>query len=150
MNSSVPQSELLSSHRVNFSGTRWAILCAHEFFYCVKPILARHSLVAAAQLKSAGKPVILDFYADWCVSCKEMEAFTFTDPVVAAKMNEAVLLQTDVTDNDKIDKELLRKFSLYGPPAIIFYTPEGDELSNARVVGYMNADKFGNHLDQVL
>ena len=79
-----------------------------------------------------------------------MEAFTFTDPAVAAKMNQAVLLQTDVTANDIKDKELLRKFSLYGPPAIIFYTPEGDEVDNARVVGYMNADKFGNHLDIVL
>ena len=106
--------------------------------------------IALASARSEGKPVILDFYADWCVSCKEMEAFTFTDPAVAAKMNEAVLLQTDVTDNDSKDKELLRKFNLYGPPAIIFYTPEGEELSNARVVGYMNADKFGNHLDIVL
>ena len=120
----------------------------HVAFTRVKGVNELDTALASA--KSAGKPVILDFYADWCVSCKEMEAFTFTDPVVAAKMNEAVLLQTDVTDNDKIDKELLRKFSLYGPPAIIFYTPEGDELSNARVVGYMNADKFGNHLDQVL
>lgn len=106
--------------------------------------------LALASAKSEGKPVILDFYADWCVSCKEMEAFTFTDPAVAEKMNQAVLLQTDVTDNDSKDKELLRKFNLYGPPAIIFYTPEGEELSNARVVGYMNADKFGNHLDIVL
>jgi len=79
-----------------------------------------------------------------------MEAFTFTDPKVAAKMNQAILLQTDVTDNDNKDKELLRKFSLYGPPAIIFYTRDGEELTNARVVGYMNAEKFGNHLDIVL
>jgi len=120
----------------------------HVAFSRIKGVDELNTALASA--KSAGKPVILDFYADWCISCKEMEAFTFTDPAVAAKMNQAVLLQTDVTANDIKDKELLRKFSLYGPPAIIFYTPEGDEIDNARVVGYMNADKFGNHLDIVL
>ena len=120
----------------------------HVAFSRIKGVDELNTALAAA--RSEGKPVILDFYADWCISCKEMEAFTFTDPAVAAKMNQAVLLQTDVTANDIKDKELLRKFSLYGPPAIIFYTPEGDEVDNARVVGYMNADKFGNHLDIVL
>ncbi len=120
----------------------------HVVFTRIKGVKELDNALASA--KAAGKPVILDFYADWCISCKEMEAFTFTDPKVAAKMNEAILLQTDVTANDSIDKELLRKFNLYGPPAIIFYTTSGDELTNARVVGYMNADKFGNHLDIVL
>lgn len=120
----------------------------HVAFSRIKGVDELNTALASA--RTAGKPVILDFYADWCISCKEMEAFTFTDPEVAAKMNEAILLQTDVTDNDSKDKELLRKFSLYGPPAIIFYTPDGEELTNARVVGYMNASKFGNHLDIVL
>jgi thiol:disulfide interchange protein DsbD len=121
---------------------------AHVAFSRIKGIDELNTALASA--RAASKPVILDFYADWCVSCKEMEAFTFTDPKVAARMNQAILLQTDVTDNDNKDKELLRKFSLYGPPAIIFYTPDGEELTNARVVGYMNAEKFGNHLDIVL
>lgn len=96
-----------------------------------------------------GQPLILDFYADWCVSCKEMEAFTFTDPTVMEQMSRAVLVQADVTKNDKIDKELLKEFSLFGPPAILFFTPEGEEFRNARVVGFMNKKDFSQHLERV-
>ncbi len=95
---------------------------------------------------SNGKPLILDFYADWCVSCKEMEAFTFTDPAVSEQMNKAVLVQADVTKNDKLDKNLLKEFGLFGPPAILFFAPNGEELRNARVVGFMNKEKFHQHL----
>lgn len=94
----------------------------------------------------AGQPLILDFYADWCVSCKEMEAFTFTDPLVMEQMQKAVLVRADVTKNDKLDRELLKRFKLFGPPAILFFAPDGAETRNGRVVGFMNKEKFHDHL----
>jgi thiol:disulfide interchange protein DsbD len=94
--------------------------------------------VAAAQ----GRPVMLDYYADWCVSCKEMERYTFTDPDVKAALANTMLLQTDVTANDDEDKALLERFGLFGPPAILFFAPNGEELRNLRVVGFMNAPRF--------
>lgn len=100
-------------------------------------------------VKTAGsksRPLILDFYADWCVSCKEMEAFTFTDPNVSEQMNKAILVQADVTKNDKLDKELLKEYGLFGPPAILFFAPNGEEIRNARVVGFMNKAEFHQHL----
>ncbi len=106
--------------------------------------------MALASARAENRPVILDFYADWCVSCKEMEAFTFTDEKVASRMNQAVLLQADVTVNDDADKALLKKYGIFGPPAIIFYDRSGAEQSGARVVGFMAAEKFANHLDAVL
>jgi thiol:disulfide interchange protein DsbD len=96
--------------------------------------------VAAA--KAAGKPVMLDFYADWCVSCKEMEKYTFTEQAVAAALGDAVLLQADVTANSDDDQALLRRFGIFGPPTIAFYGPDGAERSNYRVVGFMKADEF--------
>ena len=92
---------------------------------------------------------MFDFYADWCISCKEMEAFTFTDQKIAAKMKQGLLLQADVTANDDQDKALLKEFGIFGPPAIIFYDANGVEQKNARVVGYMPADEFGTVLDRV-
>jgi thiol:disulfide interchange protein DsbD len=99
-----------------------------------------------AQAQQLGKPTMLDFYADWCVSCKEMEAFTFTDPRVQAALKNSVLVQADVTANDKQDQELLKYFGLFGPPAILFYTPDGSEQRTHRVVGYMSADQFHQHV----
>ena len=93
-----------------------------------------------------GQPLILDFYADWCVSCKEMEAFTFTDPKVAEQMSRSMLLRADVTKNDKLDRGLLKRFSLFGPPAILFFSPQGQETRNGRVVGFMNKSEFYDHL----
>ncbi|MDX1606224.1 MAG: protein-disulfide reductase DsbD [Candidatus Competibacterales bacterium] len=92
-----------------------------------------------------GRPVMLDFYADWCVSCKEMEKYTFSDPAVRAALEPAVLLQTDVTDNDARDQALLRRFDLIGPPAILFFDGRGSERPGYRVVGYMPADEFRRH-----
>ncbi len=95
-----------------------------------------------AKLQAAGKPVMLDFYADWCVSCKEMEAFTFTDPRVKAKLEGMLLLQADVTANSPEDKALLKRFSLFGPPGIIFFDRQGREIPGLRVIGYQPADIF--------
>jgi len=94
------------------------------------------------KLKAPGKTVMLDFYADWCVSCKEMEAFTFSDPKVRAQLDRMLLLQVDVTANSDADKALLKRFSLFGPPGIIFFDPEGREIKGLRVIGYQNSDRF--------
>lgn len=95
------------------------------------------------------KPVMLDFYADWCVSCIEMERFTFSEPQVAQRMSNFLLLQADVTANTQDDRELLRRFSLFGPPGIIFFDRQGRELDQ-RVVGFQNAARFGAVLDGVI
>jgi thiol:disulfide interchange protein DsbD len=98
-----------------------------------------------AELRPAaarGQVVMFDYYADWCVSCKEMERFTFSDPTVQAALSNVLLLQTDVTDNDALDQALLAEFDLFGPPAIQFFAPDGRERRELRVVGYMDADDF--------
>ncbi len=102
--------------------------------------------LAAAQ--RAGRPVMLDVYADWCVSCKELEAFTFPDPRVQAALEGAVLLRADVTANDAGDKALLQRFDLYGPPAVLFFGTDGVERRGYRVVGYRNAAEFAEHTRQ--
>jgi thiol:disulfide interchange protein DsbD len=95
-----------------------------------------------AALRSAGRPVMLDFYADWCVSCKEMERFTFTDPVVQAKLANALLLKADVTKNNDDDRALLKRFNLFGPPGTIFFAADGREMQGTRVIGFQKAEEF--------
>jgi thiol:disulfide interchange protein DsbD len=95
-----------------------------------------------AQLAAAGKPVMLDFYADWCVSCREMEAFTFSEPRVKAELDRMLLLQVDVTANTEEHKALLKRFSLFGPPGIIFFDSQGREIKGLRVIGYQNSERF--------
>jgi thiol:disulfide interchange protein DsbD len=102
-----------------------------------------------ARVAASAKPVMLDFYADWCVSCKEMEKFTFADPVVATKMKEFTLLQADVTANNADDKALLKRFGLFGPPGIIFFR-DGKEIAGLRVVGYQAAPQFATVLEATL
>jgi thiol:disulfide interchange protein DsbD len=94
------------------------------------------------RLKAPGKPVMLDFYADWCVSCKEMEAFTFSDSKVRAQLDGMLLLQADVTAHNEADKALLKRFSLFGPPGIIFFDAQGREIKGLRVIGYQNRERF--------
>lgn len=108
------------------------------------PRFARVRSVAEldSALRGAGRPVMLDFYADWCVSCKEMERFTFTDPGVQAKLAGALLLKADVTANNTQDRELLRRFNLFGPPGTIFFDAQGQEIAGTRVIGYQNAERF--------
>ncbi|MCC8405086.1 protein-disulfide reductase DsbD [Paraburkholderia sp. MMS20-SJTN17] len=97
-------------------------------------------------VKTAAQPAMLDFYADWCVSCKEMEKFTFSDPRVQAKLKQMSLLRADVTANNTDDQALLKRFNLFGPPGIIFFDQAGREV--LRVVGYESADKFLRTLDR--
>jgi thiol:disulfide interchange protein DsbD len=89
-----------------------------------------------------GKTVMLDFYADWCISCKEMERYTFTDAKVQAKLKNAALLQIDVTANSEEDKALLKRFELFGPPAILFFDAQGREQDGRRIIGYQDAGQF--------
>ena len=104
-----------------------------------------------AQLDSAlantgGKTVMLDFYADWCVSCKEMEKLTFIDKRIQARLADTILLQVDVSANDDDDKAMLRRFGLFGPPGIILFDARGVEIAGSRVIGYQNPDKFNASL----
>ncbi len=101
-------------------------------------------------LAQSTRPVMLDFYADWCVSCREMERFTFTDAGVAQRMAGMVLVQADVTANNADDRALLKRFRLFGPPGIMFFEPGGKEIADARVVGFQDAKRFTESLDRVL
>ncbi len=103
----------------------------------------------AAIQSAGGRPVMLDFYADWCVSCKEMERFTFANPQVQARLKDALLLQADVTANSADDKALLARFKLFGPPGIIFWDKSGKEVAY-RVIGYEAPEKFLQSLDKAL
>ncbi|QLH49681.1 MAG: protein-disulfide reductase DsbD [Candidatus Accumulibacter cognatus] len=94
------------------------------------------------RIAAAGKPVLLDFYADWCISCKEMERFTLADARVQARLVGWTLLQVDVTANSEADQALLQRFKLYGPPGLIFFDRNGREIEGVRVVGFQNAEEF--------
>jgi thiol:disulfide interchange protein DsbD len=114
-------------------------------FQRIKSVADLDAAVAASA--AAGKPVLFDFYADWCVSCKEMEAYTFPDAGVQAALAGVTLLQADVTANDAVDQALMQRFGIFGPPAILFFDAKGQELPRARVVGFVPADAFAAHLN---
>lgn len=104
----------------------------------IKNLAELEQRIATAQ----GKIVVLDFYADWCVSCKEMERYTFADPIVKKMLKPAVLLRVDVTANTAEDKAILKRFDLFGPPATLFFDAQGEEEQEARVVGDQDATQF--------
>ncbi len=99
-----------------------------------------------AAAKAAGQPAMLDFYADWCVSCKEMEKYTFSVPEVQSDLAGFVLLKADVTANNEADQALFRRFGVYGPPTTAFFSADGRECRPFRLVGFVNADDFRAHL----
>ena len=98
---------------------------------------------------TGGKTVMLDFYADWCVSCKEMEKFTFSDGAIQRQLANTILLQADVTANDSNDRALLKRFGLFGPPGIILFDRQGKEIRDSRIIGYQNAKRFGQSLTRL-
>ncbi len=120
----------------------------HVAFQKVKSIADLDA--AVAQANQAGKPAMLDFYADWCVECLRMERNTFAEPHVQALFNQVQPLQADVTANDRVDKALMSKYGVIGPPAILFFDRNGNELKNLRLVGYFEPEKFAVHLTRVL
>ena len=103
-----------------------------------------------AMKQSNNKPILLDFYADWCVACKEMEKYTFSDAQVTPLLNQFTLIQADLTENNDDQIKLLQNFKLFGPPAIIFFNRNGQEIMNSRVIGYENADIFAKNLNKIL
>ena len=102
-----------------------------------------------AAVRASARPVMVDFYADWCVACKEFEALTFSDAAVQRKLAGFTQLRVDVTANSAQDKALMKKYSLFGPPALLFFKSAGAELSSARVVGFQNASDFLSHLNRL-
>ena len=94
--------------------------------------------------------VMVDFYADWCTSCKEMEASTFTNPQVRRALAHTLLLRADVTADNAADQALLKHFGIYGPPTIAFYGPNGHERRHERVVGYLDAAAFLRRVEAAL
>ncbi|MBT8087748.1 MAG: protein-disulfide reductase DsbD [Gammaproteobacteria bacterium] len=134
---------------LNFAGGNTAGEASHALpFERVKTVDDLDSALADAS--AAGKTAFLDFYADWCVSCKEMEAYTFTDEAVQAALANTVWLQADVTANDAADQALLNRFGVFGPPTIIFFGADGQQRRGYEVVGYMKAADFVAHLEQAL
>ena len=115
-------------------------------FTRIKTVVDLDRAVAAAAAQH--QTVMLDFYADWCVSCKEMRQDAFRAPGVIAALGGTRLLEADVTANDADDQALLKHFGIYGPPSIMFFNAEGQELKAARVVGYMDAQDFQTRIHQ--
>ncbi len=129
------------------AGLRGTAVAAEEKKLAFEPVRSLAEL--DARLAAVDRPVMLDFYADWCVSCKEMERYTFADPAVRAKLAGFTLLKADVTANTADDKALLARFGLYGPPGIIFFAPGGKEIAGLRVVGFQEAGDFLKQLQRV-
>jgi thiol:disulfide interchange protein DsbD len=119
----------------------------HLAFQRVKTVAELDRLLQQAAAKQ--QPVMLDFYAEWCVSCKELEAYTFTDAKVQQQLSGYLLLQADVTENNDDDKALLKRFNLVGPPGIMFYGTDGQEKTANRVIGYQEPAKFLSTLQQL-
>jgi thiol:disulfide interchange protein DsbD len=129
---------------VSFGGGVMVAEEQHLEFQRIKTVDDLDREIAAAV--AVGKTTMLDFYADWCVSCKEMEAYTFTEASVQAALSSTVLLQADVTANDEADQALLQRFGVFGPPTIIFFGTDGQQRHGYEVVGYMKAKDFSAHV----
>jgi len=136
-------SELLQPLKGVFAGAAPQRASALHF----RPIKSSADLDrAVAAANAAGQPLLLDFYADWCVSCKELEKYTFTDPAVQQALSGFVLLKADVTANDAIDQALMQRFAIIGPPGTLFFARDGSELRALRLVGFEKAAPFAERV----
>ena len=131
---------------LSFTGDHEATQAGALRFTPVKGIRGLEQALQTA--RTDGKSVVLDFYADWCVSCKEMERDTFSDPAVQKALAQTVLLQADVTANDDEDQALLKHFGIFGPPSIMFFGSNGEERRPFRLVGYLGPQEFTDHVAQ--
>ncbi len=135
------------SIRQPFSGFNSNIVTTSNNQQKNESALAFNRITSIAELDkiladTKGQPVMLDFYADWCVACKELEEYTFSDPKVQQSLKNTTLLQVDVTANSEEDKALLKRFALYGPPGIVFFNKNGEEMTTIKTIGFQNADRF--------
>ncbi len=117
-------------------------------FTKVKTVAEVEAQIATAQQQ--GKTVVLDFYADWCISCKEIEKLTFSEAKVQQVLAQMVTLQADVTANDAEDKALLAHFGLIGPPSLLFFNKKGEQDKSYQLVGFKPADEFALHVQRFL
>lgn len=118
----------------------------HLAFEQIRGVQGLNAVLERASAES--KPVLLDFYADWCIACKELDAYTFTDIGVQSALNDFILIQTDVTENNREDQELLSSLGLFGPPALLFYDTTGQEDKASRLVGFIEAPAFIQHIER--
>jgi len=118
----------------------------HLAFEQIRGVQGLNAVLDQARIES--KPVLLDFYADWCIACKELDAYTFTDAGVQSALNGFILIQTDVTENNQEDQELLSYLGLFGPPALLFYDTTGQEDEASRLVGFIEAPAFIQHIER--
>jgi thiol:disulfide interchange protein DsbD len=120
----------------------------HPEFMVVKNLEDLYGKVAAAS--ADGKSVMVDLYADWCVACKEFESRTFPDPQVIKALENTVWMQIDLTDNTPEGLEFQEQFNITGLPTILFFDKNGYELPRGRVTGFMKAEPFAKHVEQLL
>jgi thiol:disulfide interchange protein DsbD len=140
-------SETLIKPLAGLSGLTTSVSQAGEKSEQFKTIKSLDELQAELKKASSeGKTVMLDFYADWCVSCKEMDTYTFPNPEVRSALKQLVLLRADVTANDEIDQALMNQFQIFGPPAILFFGKDTREKKSFRLVGFLKADAFLDHI----
>jgi thiol:disulfide interchange protein DsbD len=143
-----PAFSMLRSEAVSQNSSRLEKRIAPNLvFQVVRAPQELQILLQKAQVEK--RPVLLDFYADWCISCKEMEAITFTNPEVAKEMSRFVLIQVDVTVNNLSTQALLKQYGLFGPPAILLFNGLGDEQKGLRVVGFMPPGRFSQRLQEL-
>lgn len=133
-------------HLQLYQPTSESSVAAHDEVSFVKVVTIADIEREIEQANLNGQSVMLDLYADWCVACKEFEAFTFTDANVQQQMNKLKLLQVDMTENSDIDISIMEKFQILGLPTILFFNKAGTEISHRRVTGFMNAEQFTQHL----
>ena len=121
---------------------------------CAKPLLLDRPIKVSGEdfdrtVLGSEAPVLVDFYADWCIECKHLERQTFRHASVQAALRDVVLLRADVTANDAADRELLQRFQLFGPPAVLFFDSSGAELRDNRLLGFVGPADFAAHLEEL-